>query len=48
MLLVTGQASAADWQFVGSNNTGKYYIDRSSVRWLTSIGSVLITRIVRS
>ncbi len=47
MLLVTGQASAADWQFVGSNNTGKYYIDRSSVRWLDPQSFTIMTNVIQ-
>jgi hypothetical protein len=47
MLLLAGQAQAADWQFVGSNNTGKYYIDRSSVRWLSTQSFTIMTNVMQ-
>lgn len=47
MLLAAGPVMAADWQFVGSNNTGKYYIDRSSVRWLNTQSFTIMTNVVQ-
>lgn len=44
---VASQAWAADWQFVGSNNTGKYYIDRSSVRWLDPQSFTIMTNVIQ-
>lgn len=47
MLLMPGNAIAADWQFVGSNATGKYYIDRSSVHWLNPQAFTIMTNVIQ-
>ena len=46
-LLLATQGLAADWQFVGSNNTGKYYIDRGSVRWLDPQSFTIMTNVIQ-
>ena len=45
--LLAGEAVAADWQFVGSNATGKYYIDRSSVHWLSAQAFTILTNVIQ-
>ena len=47
LCLLASQALAADWQFVGSNNTGKYYIDRGSVRWLNPESFTIMTNVIQ-